>query len=242
MLAIAHPLHRKVLACLVTLETIFRFHHSFVNTPSVRWADSSLVPVLSFLLSFFLFSKALLCHYPFTIARKRTECEDRGKASRACTHGASQRCCFLFYLPYSTCFRQSAPTRLKWILSRPFRFSAGDVLMKGDSTIWIDQVAASSAQLRAKDWGHTPPWNKRQVKRPLIYPLPFSLIPRRPRRASVYACVRLCVRLSVCVGRALIELFMTGLIGLIEDIKITCQLCVSKLPICLTTPDKWGTP
>lgn len=44
--------------------------------------------------------------------------------------------------------------------------------------------------------------------------------------------------LSVCVGRALIELFMTGLIELIEDIKITCQLCVSRLPSCLTTPDK----
>ena len=48
MLAIAHPRHRKVLACLVTLETIFRFHHSFVNAAGVRWADSTLVPVLSF--------------------------------------------------------------------------------------------------------------------------------------------------------------------------------------------------
>lgn len=38
------------------------------------------------------------------------------------------------------------------------------------------------------------------------------------------------VRLSVCVGRALVELFMTGLIGLIEDIKITCQPCVSSPP------------
>lgn len=36
--------------------------------------------------------------------------------------------------------------------------------------------------------------------------------------------------LSVCVGRALVELFMTGLIGLIEDIKITCQLRVSSTP------------
>ena len=107
---------------------------------------------------------------------------------------SSSEVLLLFYLPYSTCFRQSAPTRLKWILSRPFRFSAGDVLMKGDSTIWTDQVAASSAQLRAKGWGHTPPWNKRQVKRPLIYPLPFSLIPCRPRRVSVCVRVCLCVR------------------------------------------------
>lgn len=38
------------------------------------------------------------------------------------------------------------------------------------------------------------------------------------------------VHLSVCVGRALVELFMTGLIGLIEDIKITCQPCVSSTP------------
>lgn len=38
------------------------------------------------------------------------------------------------------------------------------------------------------------------------------------------------VHLSVCVGRTLVELFMTGLIGLIEDIKITCQLHVSSTP------------
>lgn len=34
---------------------------------------------------FFFFLKALLCHYPFTIARKRTECEDQGKTSHTHT-------------------------------------------------------------------------------------------------------------------------------------------------------------
>ena len=109
------------------------------------------------------------------------------------THtGSFTHVLLLFYLPYSTCFRQSAPARLKWILSRPFRFSAGDALMKGDSTIWTDQVAASSAQLRARAGDTPPPWNKRQVNRPLIYPLPFSLIPRRPCFVSVCLCVPVC--------------------------------------------------
>ena len=92
----------KVLACLVTLGTIFRFHHSFVNAgPIPLWS----LFFLSLSFFFFFFSKALLCHYPFTIARKRTECEDQGKAcmrahththTQACTHGAPQRCCFCF--------------------------------------------------------------------------------------------------------------------------------------------------
>lgn len=48
--------------------------------------------------------------------------------------------------------------------------------------------------------------------------------------ACTPVCVCVCVYSSVCVGHTLLELFMTGLIGLIEDIKITCQLCVSTLP------------
>lgn len=206
--------------------------------------SGTLFPVLSL---FFFLLFFLLCQYTFTIARKRTECEDKTctytDGKNTCMHTQSfSKVLLLFYLPYSTCFRQSAPTRLEWILSRPFRFSASDALMKGDSTIWTDQVAAGSAQRRAKR-GDTPlHGEKRQVNHPLIYPLPLSLIPCRPWQASVYVCVCLCVHLSVCVCWALIELFMTGLIGLIEDIKITCQLCVSRLPFCLTTPDKWGTP
>lgn len=86
----------------------------------------------------------------------------------------------------------------------------------------LDQVAASSAQLRGEREGtHPVRETKGEPERPLIYPLPSSLIPRRlgPR-----------AHLSVCVGRALVELFMTGLIGLIEDIKITCQPRVSGPP------------
>lgn len=78
----------------------------------------------------------------------------------------------LFYLPYSTCFRQSAPTPFKWILSQPFTFSLGDVLMKGDGTIWSDQVAQSTAQLSMLGHGET---KEKACTSSLINPLPFSL-------------------------------------------------------------------
>lgn len=123
----------------------------------VCWADSSLVP--------FLFCQKHFCvitHLPQQGKEQNLKTREnsltythRWKTHAAMCTPSLTKVLLLFYLPYSTCFRQSAPTRLKWILSRPFRFSVGDVLMKGDGTIWTDQVAASSAQLRAKD-GDTP--------------------------------------------------------------------------------------
>lgn len=231
-----------MLASLVTLEKIFRSHFSFLNAASVLWDSGPCSFFVLFFSSFLSFMPIPIYHSKKKNRMWRQDLHIHSWKT-TCMHTQSfSKVLLLFYLPYSTCFRQSAPTRLEWILSRPFRFSASDALMKGDSTIWTDQVAAGSAQRRAKH-GDTPlHGEKRQVNHPLIYPLPLSLIPCRPWQASVYVCVCFCVHLSVCVCWALIELFMTGLIGLIEDIKITCQLCVSRLPFCLTTPDKWGTP
>lgn len=162
-----------------------------------------------FLLLLLLFF--LLCHYLFASARRGPECEDKRKAcpthtltemenTHTCMHTQSfSKVLLLFYLPYSTCSRQSAPTRLKWILSRPFRFSAGDALMKGDSTIWTDQVAASSAQLRAKRGVGTHP-SMRQKTSQASADIPITLLINTPRTWPS-ECVRLHVpvRAFICL-------------------------------------------
>lgn len=84
----------------------------------------------------------------------------------------------------------------------------------------LDQVAASSAQLRGECEGTHPIHGKKSWA---CVDIPITLLVNTLRTWPG-------VRLSVCVGRALVELFMTGLIGLIEDIKITCQPRVSSTP------------
>lgn len=165
----------------------------------------SVLPFICFAhIAAYLSLRALYSHYLFTTARRGTDLKSREKKpshggidkDQSWPHTQSLRKVqLLFYLPYSTCFRQSAPTRLEWILSRPFRFSSSNVLMKGDGTIWSDPLAASSAQLRAR---HTPAWYGKLVDRPLIYPLPFSLIPCRPLVCElVHPCAR--TRTFICL-------------------------------------------
>lgn len=86
----------------------------------------------------------------------------------------------------------------------------------------LDQVAASSAQLRGEHEGGRAP-SARQKASQASADIPIILLVNTLRTWPR-------AHLSVCVGRTLVELFMTGLIGLIEDIKITCQPRVSSTP------------
>lgn len=114
--------------------------------------------VFFLLLFFFLFPEAHLCHFmslPIYHSKEKNTMWKPGKTCHAHAPRYTQRCCFCFIFLITPASGNLLPLHLKWILSRPFRFSASDALMKGDSTIWTDQVAASSAQLRARN-GDTP--------------------------------------------------------------------------------------
>lgn len=150
----------------------------------MHWACS---PVLPF------FSEARLCHYRFTIARKRTECEDREQHMRAHT-----KVMLLFYLPYSTCSRQSAPTPSQMNFVMAFQILSQRC---ANERRWCNLNWPGSSQqctAESKERGHTPPWNKRQVDRPLIYPLPFSLIPHTALCECVCPCAPVHAFICLC--------------------------------------------
>lgn len=94
--------------------------------------------------------------------------------------------------------------------------------MEVDSTICTEQVLISSTQLRI---AHSPALGMEVLMIQLICPL---LIINRGD-ALVFICLCCCEA---------IELFMTGLIEVIAQPEITCQLFIRILPSSLTNNDK----